>query len=130
MGALNRASRLFTRLRRKALEPLLDIAVHGLRVPRLISRKIRRGQSSPKQVLRIALEHVDHKVGRLLIASRRRGLAEPRICPSSAPTPATPAPTATPAAAKVVVHGLRLLLVMKIVGSKHSDCTACGHQAP
>src|ERR1700679_3585622 len=100
MGALKKRFSSLARLRRKAFEHLRDIAVHGLRVLRRVARKIRRGQSPPKQVLRIALEHVNHKVGRLLIARSRLGLAQTRICPSSAPTPATPAPTPTPAATK------------------------------
>src|SRR5271156_2731638 len=50
--------------------------------------------------------------------------------PPPHPQPPPPPPAPTPTAAKVVVHGLCLLLVMKTIGGKNSNCTARGHQSP
>src|SRR5271170_6173644 len=65
-----------TLFRRKTLKHPGDITVKRLRILVCVRRQILRSQTSPKQILGIAIEYVDHQVGHWLVGRGGCGLAK------------------------------------------------------
>src|SRR5271170_4636868 len=102
------------RFRREALEHFADISIQRFRIPVGVGGEIFGSQASPEQLLGTAVEDVDHQIAYRLVGRRRCRLAKSaRI--AQTPTPSAPTPANAPSAAKTVVQGLRLFLVVDVV---------------
>ena len=115
----------------EALEHVLDVAVEHAGVLVGVGGEVLGGETAPEEVLGVALEEVDDEVAYGLIGcgGGSGGVEAPGIAQAT-PAPSAPTPTAAPAAAESVVHGLDLLLVLDFVEGEDGDGAVGGNELP